>query len=173
MELSTEEDSPSEDNEEDIKQEVERNFFLYILLFIISYYASYILPIILFMAFYLLFFGPYFLENHDFISLFTDLRSLIALLTLPLVILGCYLFRLFFMGLITRIFWSPLISLNIDKEGEMFVVRWRLISRTREKTIWPPFGDRVSKSHHGEEEKSRRAAYKKEAQMRKESDQIW
>ena len=127
MDSNTEEDAPSEDNEEGIKQEVERNFFLYFLLFLISYYASYIIPVILFMAFYLLFFGPYFLENHDFINLFIDIRSLIALLTLPLVILGCYLFRLFFMGLITRIFWSITEKISPTKDG---IIPRNLASKT-------------------------------------------
>ena len=117
MDSTAEGEPPSEDSEEVIKQEVKRDYFWCLFLFFISYYASYIIPIILFMAYYLLFFGPYFLENHDFLSLFIDLRSLIALLTLPLVIIGCYAFRLFLMALITRVFWRITEKISPTKDG--------------------------------------------------------
>jgi len=65
------------------------------------------------MVFYL----PFFLEVRNFISLFTNLPSLIASLSLPLIIIVCYLIHLFFVALITRWFWSISEKRSPSKSG--------------------------------------------------------
>lgn len=60
---------------------------------------------------------PYFLEVRNFISLFTNLNSLIASLTIPLVIIICYLIHLFIVALITRLFWRYSEKKSPSKSG--------------------------------------------------------
>ena len=57
------------------------------------------------MLYVLLFFKPFYLEKNNFFSLFTNFKSLLALVLMPLIVIGCYLLHLFFVGLLTRMLW--------------------------------------------------------------------
>ncbi|MFX0083539.1 MAG: hypothetical protein ACFE94_17465 [Candidatus Hodarchaeota archaeon] len=104
----------TEENEKDtlktanniIKEEINLQLHWYLPAFFVIYFASFLIPAIIFMMFIMLFYLPLFLEIRNFISLFTNLPSLIVSLTLPLIIIICYLIHLIVVALITRWFWA-------------------------------------------------------------------
>ncbi len=100
-----------------IKEEISLNLRLWLPLFFIIYYCSFLIPGILFMVYIMFFYLPYFLEVGDFVSLFTNFPSLIASLTIPLVIIICYLIHLFIVALITRGYWSYSEKKSPSKSG--------------------------------------------------------
>jgi hypothetical protein len=105
----SEKESTSDTTSKDVieeREEIALQFHFYLTFFALIYFGSYLLPGILFMSYLFLFFKPYFLENSDFFALFTFSRPLLALVLMPLVVIGCYLLHLFFIGLITRILWK-------------------------------------------------------------------
>ncbi len=103
--------------EEDIREEVKLQYFWYLIVFFTIYLVSFLVPAILFIAYIFLFFLPYFLEVTSFFTIFTEFKSLMALISMPLVLIGCYLIRLFFVGLITRGFWSLSEKKSPSKSG--------------------------------------------------------
>lgn len=109
--------SSNELNNEIIKEEVSVQFHLYIIIFSIIYYISWIIPGFVFLLYFFFPFRIYFLENLSFISIFTDFKSLISLLFMPLVIIMCYLLHLFLIGLITRLLWRITERTSPSKSG--------------------------------------------------------
>lgn len=99
------------------REDVEFHYFSYLVILFTIYLSSFFFPAIIFMDYVLFFFLPNFLEASNFISLFTDINSLISLITMPLVIIGCYLLRLLFMALITRLFWRYTEKKSPSKDG--------------------------------------------------------
>ncbi|MFX0039090.1 MAG: hypothetical protein ACFFCY_10365 [Promethearchaeota archaeon] len=89
-----------------IKEEISLQLHLWLPAFYVIYFCSFLIPGILFMIYIMLFYVPFFLEELNFISLFTNMPSLIASLTIPIVIIICYLVHLFIVALITRMFWK-------------------------------------------------------------------
>lgn len=85
--------------------EIKFHYSWYLLILFTIYLGSLVIPAILFMTYVILFFLPNFLAITDFYALFTNLNAITALILMPLVIIGCYLVRLFLIGVITRIFW--------------------------------------------------------------------
>ncbi len=100
-----------------MREDINMQYSLYITVFLLIYYGSWLIPGIAFFTYVLNFFVPYFLEVSNFFSLFTDLYSLIMLVTFPLVLIGCYLIRLLFIGIITRIFWRITEKVSPSKSG--------------------------------------------------------
>jgi hypothetical protein len=100
-----------------IKEEINLQLHWYLPAFFIVYFASFLVPAIIFMMFIMLFYLPYFLEVRNFITLFTNFSSLIASLTIPLIIILCYLIHLFVVALITRWFWSISEKKSPSKSG--------------------------------------------------------
>jgi len=100
-----------------IKEEISLNLRLWLPLFYFIYYCSFLIPGIIFMLFIIFFYLPYFLEVSSFISLFTNLPSLIASLSIPFVIIICYLIHLFIVALITRSFWKYSEKKSPSKSG--------------------------------------------------------
>ena len=88
-----------------IKEEIEFQYFWYLIMLFTIYLFSLIIPALLFMTYLILFFLPHFLETTDFISLFTEIKPVVALLSMPLVFIGCYILRSLFVVLTTRFFW--------------------------------------------------------------------
>ncbi|UCC18373.1 MAG: hypothetical protein JSV62_09675 [Promethearchaeota archaeon] len=115
--LETEVSESSEDNNEVVKEEVSLQFHLYIFIFFVIYYVSWLIPGFLFWLYFFLPFRIFFLENIGFISIFTDLSSLISLLVMPLVIIGCYLLHQFLIGLMTRFIWRITEKISPSKSG--------------------------------------------------------
>ncbi|MFX1376330.1 MAG: hypothetical protein ACFFA0_10985 [Promethearchaeota archaeon] len=107
----------SKENNEIIKEEISLQFHLYIFIFFVIYYISWLIPGFIF---WLYFFGPFrifFLENINFISIFTDLNSLFILLAMPLIIIGCYLLHKFLVALVTRFIWRITERISPSKSG--------------------------------------------------------
>ncbi|MFX1573318.1 MAG: hypothetical protein ACFFB0_11265 [Promethearchaeota archaeon] len=117
MELQ-ESKSQKENNSNDIiKEEIKLQLHLWLPAFFIIYFCSFLIPAGIFMIFIMLFYLPNFLEIRNFISLLTNLPSLIAALTLPIVIIMCYLIHLFIVALITRWFWRYSEKKSPSKSG--------------------------------------------------------
>ncbi|MFX1435777.1 MAG: hypothetical protein ACFFAA_01020 [Promethearchaeota archaeon] len=89
-----------------IKEEIKFQYFWYLFVLFSIYLISYLIPTIFFMIYFLLYFIPSFLGTVSFISIFTNFNSLLALLTMPLVIIACYLLRLFLIAVVARFFWA-------------------------------------------------------------------
>lgn len=102
-----------------IKEEINLQLNWYLPAFFIVYFGSFLVPAVIFMMFIMLFYLPFFLEVRNFISLFTNFPSLIASLTLPIVIIICYLLHLFVVALITRWFWGISEKRSPSKSGNI------------------------------------------------------
>ncbi|MFX0021154.1 MAG: hypothetical protein ACFE9S_02435 [Candidatus Hermodarchaeota archaeon] len=108
-----------EDNTENgiTKEEISLQLHIWLPCFYFIYFCSFLIPGIFFMIYIMLFYLPYFLEEPNFISLFTNLPSLIASLTIPIVIIVCYLIHLFIIALVTRGFWRYSEKKSPSKSG--------------------------------------------------------
>ncbi|MFX1407076.1 MAG: hypothetical protein ACFFBW_08985 [Promethearchaeota archaeon] len=117
MSIDSEKDGLEELKPEVIKEELGFQYFLYFVIFATIYLASLLIPTICFLVYFLLFFLPNFLETSTFVSIFTELNPLLALITMPLVMIFCYLLRLFFLALITKIIWNYTEKKSPSKNG--------------------------------------------------------
>ena len=90
----------SDSEKEIVQEDVKIQYFWYLLVLFTIFLISNLIPAFLFMTYFLLFFIPSFLENTNFLSIFITLKPLFALITMPLVIIGCYLIRLFLIALV-------------------------------------------------------------------------
>ncbi|MFX0059434.1 MAG: hypothetical protein ACFE85_15095 [Candidatus Hodarchaeota archaeon] len=117
MPLDTHKDGLEELKPEVIKEELAFQYFLYFIIFATIYLASLLVPTTCFLVYFLYYFLPYFLEAANFLSLFTQIDPLIALLTMPLVMIFCYLLRLFFLAVLTKIFWNYTEKKSPSKDG--------------------------------------------------------
>ncbi|MFX0046710.1 MAG: hypothetical protein ACFE8G_00945 [Candidatus Hermodarchaeota archaeon] len=108
----------SEDSEEEpVREEVRMQYTLYMFLFFIIYYLSWIGPSFIFMSYFMMVFREYFLEAPNFIAIFTEMDSLIALLLMPGIIIACYLVRLLFIGIPTKIIWAITEKISPSRNG--------------------------------------------------------
>jgi hypothetical protein len=89
-----------------IKEDVKFQYFWYLFVLFTIYLISNLIPAIFFMLYFFFFFIPSFLEFSNFLSIFINFEPLLALITMPLVIIGCYLLRLFLIGFVARLFWA-------------------------------------------------------------------
>ena len=110
-------DTKPPNQNEIVKEEVNLQFHLYILIFLCIFYSSWVVPGIFFFIYLLKFFLPFVLETSNFLHLFIQIRSLLNLLLMPLVLIGCYLLHLFMIGLVTRIFWKFTEKMSPSKSG--------------------------------------------------------
>ncbi len=117
--MATIEQQSTEDSleEKTVREEIKNPYFWYLFVLFAIYLASLLIPAILFMTYMFLFFLPHFLETTSFIALFTEFKPFLALISMPFVLICCYLLRLFFIGLITRGFWSLSEKRSPSKEG--------------------------------------------------------
>ncbi len=111
--------TPNSNDSEDevIKEEVELAFHVYITLFAFIFYISWVFSGIFFFYYVLQIFLPNVLETRDFLSLFIEIKPLLSLLTMPLVLIGCYLLHIFFLALATRLLWKITEKISPSKEG--------------------------------------------------------
>ncbi len=117
--MTTIEQQSTEDSleEKTVREEIKNPYFWYLFILFTIFLASLLIPAILFMTYMILFFLPHFLETTNFLALFTEFKPLLALISMPFVLICCYLLRLFFIGLITRGFWSLSQKRSPSKEG--------------------------------------------------------
>lgn len=116
MNKQSEEDEFS-NQREILKEEIKLQFHLYILIFAIIYYSSWVIPGICFFWYFLQIFIPYVLFIPNLLLIFIQLDSLIAFFVMPLILIGCYLLYLLFLGISTRIFWKISEKISPSKEG--------------------------------------------------------
>ncbi|MHA1979654.1 MAG: hypothetical protein ACTSXN_00945 [Promethearchaeota archaeon] len=100
-----------------IKEEINQQFGWYTFIFLVNYYFSWLLAGFIFFSYFLIEFMPNFLQVSSFITLFTDPRSIMSLLLMPLIIIACYVIRLIFVGITTRIFWRITERISPSKDG--------------------------------------------------------
>ena len=98
-------------------QDIKFPYSWFLLVFFTIYLTSLLVPTFLFMTYIFLFFLPNFLEVSNFLTLFTEIKPILAIISMPLVIIGCYLIRLFFVGLTTRFFWRLSERKSPSKDG--------------------------------------------------------
>lgn len=112
-------DPPNSNDSEDevIKEEVELHYHVYITLFAFIFYISWVFSGIIFFYYVLQFFLPNVLETRDFLSLFIEFKPLLSLLSMPFVLIGCYLLHLSFLALATRLLWKITEKISPSKEG--------------------------------------------------------
>jgi len=116
-EVSTEIEDAENSEEEPVIEEVRMQYGIYMFLFFIIYYVSWIGPSFILMAYFMMVFRAYFLEAPSFIAIFTEVNPLLALLLMPLIIILCYLVRIFFIGLSTKIIWAITEKISPSKNG--------------------------------------------------------
>ncbi|MFX1569589.1 MAG: hypothetical protein ACFFCV_14610 [Promethearchaeota archaeon] len=117
MDSREETSSESIPRKRSIREEIETQYFWYLFVLFSIFLASLLIPAIIFIVYVVFFFLPYFLEATNFFAIFTQFKPFIALISMPLVLIGCYLIRLFFIGLITRGFWRLAEKRSPSKEG--------------------------------------------------------
>ena len=100
-----------------IKEEISLKLHLWLPAFYVIYFCSFLIPGVVFMVYIMLFYLPFFLETQNFITIFTNLPSLIASISIPFVIIICYLIHLFFVALVTRGFWNHSEKKSPSKSG--------------------------------------------------------
>ena len=100
-----------------IREDIKFQYFWYLVVLFTIYLISYLIPAILFMIYFLFYFIPSFLETTNFFSIFINLKPLLALVSMPLVIIGCYLIRLFLIALVARFFWRLTEKKSPSKSG--------------------------------------------------------
>ena len=106
------------DSQEDFEKKVPKfQYHLYFLIFGTIYFGSFLLPGLVYMLYFLLIFQPLVLENPDFISLFTNYNSLLALLLFPIAMITSYIIHLVCIGVFTRLFWRFTERMCPTKDG--------------------------------------------------------
>ncbi len=117
MVIDTEETTLSDTSKEIEGQEVNLQYHLYVFFFAVIYFVSFLIPGIVYMLYFLLIFQPLVLENPNFLSLFTKLNSLLALILFPFVMILSYILHLVFIGIVTRLFWRFTERMCPTKDG--------------------------------------------------------
>ena len=100
-----------------ITEEIKFQYTFYLVVFFTTYLASLMIPAFLFLLYIYLYFIPNFLDVANFFSIFTEIKSLLALIFMPIIVIICYLIRLFFIALITRGFWDMTEKRSPTKDG--------------------------------------------------------
>ncbi|MBY9020165.1 MAG: hypothetical protein KGD67_03835 [Candidatus Lokiarchaeota archaeon] len=108
---------PPETEDETIREEIKLQFHWYLSIFFVIYFLSYVVSGIVFMYYVLAVFIPNVLLVDNFILIFVNIDSLLALAFFPLAIIVSYLIRLFIIGLVTRIFWRFTEKRSPTKDG--------------------------------------------------------
>ncbi len=103
--------------DEVLKEEINMPFGWYTLIFIINYYLSWLLAGFIFLSYFLIEFMPNVLQVTSFITLFTNPKSIVPLLLMPLIVIACYVIRLIFVGITTRILWRISERISPSKDG--------------------------------------------------------
>ena len=100
-----------------ITEEIKFQYTFYLVVFFTTYLASLMIPAFLFLLYIYLYFIPNFLDVANFFSIFTEIKSLLALIFMPIIVITCYLIRLFLIALITRGFWGMTEKRSPTKDG--------------------------------------------------------
>lgn len=116
--MTTENKSEREDSDLEVpKHEVKLHFHWFLLSFFFVYLGSLIIAGVLFISFIILFFYPKILLAENFFVIVSQVDSLFTLIITPIVFLFCYLVRLFFIALFTRLLWAITEKRSPSKDG--------------------------------------------------------
>lgn len=110
-------EKPKNSTDSTEKEEINLQFHWYLLGFISIYFLSWSLPGFLMWMYLQFIYIPYFLNAESLLIIFTTLEGLLASLCFPLVIMISYLIHLFFIGLITKFWWSISERISPVKDG--------------------------------------------------------
>ncbi len=105
------------ENSEVIKEEINLQYHWYMPAFFIIFFGSILIPALLLMLYVEFFYLPYFLNSSNIISVFTHIEPILASIFMPFLLIICYLIHIFFVGLITRWFWSITEKRSPSKDG--------------------------------------------------------
>ncbi len=105
------------DQKEIAKEEINLQFHWYLLSFFIIYLGSFFVPCLIIYTYIRFFFLPYFLNTENLVSVFTEIYPLIALITMPLIMIIGYLVHIFILGYLTKKFWQLTEKISPSKNG--------------------------------------------------------
>lgn len=100
-----------------IKEEISLQFHWYLLSFFIIYLGSFFVPGLIIYTYIRFLFIPYFLNTENLLSVFTEIYPLVALLTMPLILIISYLVHIFILGYLTKKFWQLTEKISPSKNG--------------------------------------------------------
>lgn len=99
------------------KSEINLQFHWYALGFGTTYLLSWVIPGIIMWLYVQYVYIPFFLNAERFITIFTTFEGIFAITFLPCIILLSYLIHLFFVALITRLWWKFTEKISLPKDG--------------------------------------------------------
>jgi len=105
------------DQKEVIKEEISLQFHWYLLSFFIIYLGSFFVPGLIIYVYIRFFFLPYFFGTENIFSLFIEIYPLLALITMPLMLIISYLIHIFILGYLTKKFWQLTERISPSKNG--------------------------------------------------------
>jgi acetyltransferase-like isoleucine patch superfamily enzyme len=85
--------------------------------FFAIFLGSFLIPSVIFFSFIMLFYLPNVLNESNIILLFTRFESLLGVVSIPFVIIFCYLLHIFMVGVITRSIWRFTEKRSPSKDG--------------------------------------------------------
>ena len=100
-----------------VKEEISLQFHWYLLSFFIIYLGSFFVPGLIIYIYIRFLFIPYFLNTENLLSVFTEIYPLVALLTMPLILIISYLVHIFILGYLTKKFWQLTEKISPSKNG--------------------------------------------------------
>ena len=100
-----------------VKEEISLQFHWYLLSFFIIYLGSFFVPGLIIYTYIRFLFIPYFLNTKNLLSVFTEIYPLVALLTMPLILIISYLVHIFILGYLTKKFWQLTEKISPSKNG--------------------------------------------------------
>ncbi|MHA1147010.1 MAG: hypothetical protein ACTSR8_02075 [Promethearchaeota archaeon] len=113
----TTEKKESQLENKEVKEVRKLQFHWYFLGFFIIYMGSF-LPSGLMIFFYMsMIFVPFFMNISNLIILFTDIRPILIVITLPLFLIACYVLHLLLIGVFTRFLWQLTEKISPSEEG--------------------------------------------------------
>jgi len=114
-----ESEPPSVDNPENhiLKEEVKLQFYLYIIIFFFIFYSSWVIPGLFFFWYLVQVFLPQVLEISNLLVLFTEIDSLIAFISMPIILIGCYVLHLLLLGITSKLCWKISEKKSPSKSG--------------------------------------------------------
>jgi len=108
---------PDDNNTKISREKIKIQYIWYISCFLCIYIGSFLIPGIILLAFLIFLFIPNILLAPTLYSLWFELHSLITFILWPLVIIGCYIIHLVFLGLVTRWIWRLSEKISPTEDG--------------------------------------------------------
>ncbi|MEJ2278248.1 MAG: hypothetical protein P8Y70_10950 [Candidatus Lokiarchaeota archaeon] len=104
-------------NETTLKEEINLQFHWYLFGFFTIYLISWFFPGIILYFYFTLYYLPKFFLINNLITIFFNLKNLLAFISLPFIFLLIYLIHIFLVALITRLYWKITERINTSHDG--------------------------------------------------------